>query len=158
MSETPTQTTSPATTIQPPAPKHHDASVSVVPWRDSTVESLGFPVRSDYVEWFWLPVLGPSATWLLRRIDLGFDEFPDGYTLDSRATAQALGIAARDDAGTIFGRAIERLQSFGVAHGNSDALAVRRVLPPVAQRHLNRMPTNLRDAHPQWLQARVDAA
>lgn len=158
MSETPTQTTSPATTIQPPAPKHHDASVSVVPWRDTTVESLGFPVRSDYVEWFWLPVLGPSATWLLRRIDLGFDEFPDGYTLDSRATAQALGIAARNDAGTIFGRAIERLQSFGVAHGNSDALAVRRVLPPVAQRHLNRMPTNLRDAHPQWLQARVDAA
>ena len=158
MSETPTQTTPPATTIQPPAPKHHDASVSVVPWRDTTVESLGFPVRSDYVEWFWLPVLGPSATWLLRRIDLGFDEFPDGYTLDSRATAQALGIAARDDAGTIFGRAIERLQSFGVAHGNSDALAVRRVLPPVAQRHLNRMPTNLRDAHPQWLQARVDAA
>lgn len=133
-------------------------SVTVVPWRDATVESLGFPVRSDYVEWFWLPVLGPSATWLLRRIDFGFEEFPDGYTLDARATAQALGIAARDDTGTIFARALSRLQSFGVAHGGNESFAVRRVLPAVAQRHLNRMPGHLRDAHPQWLDGRPAAA
>ncbi|MFM8908375.1 MAG: hypothetical protein ACKOIZ_12395, partial [Actinomycetota bacterium] len=63
-------------------------NLMVVPWRDVTVESLGFAARSDYVEWFWLPVLGPSATWLLRRIDWGFEEFPEGYLLDSRTTAQ----------------------------------------------------------------------
>ncbi|NBX13077.1 MAG: hypothetical protein EBR06_04550 [Acidimicrobiia bacterium] len=132
-------------------PSHHGQSVSVVPWRDATVESLGFPVRSEYIEWFWLPVLGPSATWLLRRIDFGFDQFPEGYLLDARSTAQALGIAARDDAGTIFARALSRLQSFGIAHGGSGSFAVRRVLPPVAQRHLSRMPATVRDAHPQWV-------
>lgn len=123
----------------------------VVPWRDATVEAVGFPARSDYVEWFWLPVLGPSATWLLRRIDAGFDEHPDGYLLDARETARALGIAARDDAGTIFARSIDRLQSFGVAHGSTSSYAVRRVLPPVSRRHLERMPTRLRDAHAAWV-------
>ena len=150
--------TSATATTSPSSPEHHDQNVGVVPWRDATVESLGFPVRSEYVEWFWLPVLGPSATWLLQRIDVGFDQFPDGYVLDARSTAQALGIAARDDAGTIFARALSRLQSFGIAHGNCNSLAVRRVLPPVAQRHLSRMPAAVRDAHPQWLQSRASVA
>lgn len=133
---------------------HNQLTLTVTPWQDATVESLGFAARSDYVEWFWLPVLGPSATWLLRRIDFGFDEFPAGYTLDVRATAQALGVAARDDAGSIFGRAITRLNTFGIAHGSSGTFAIRRVLPPVSQRHLARMPEHLRSAHQAWIRQR----
>lgn len=90
----------------------YQPNLTVVPWLDTTVESVGFGARSDYVEWFWLPVLGPSATWLLRRIDFGFDDFPNGYLLDTRATALSLGVAARGDTGTIFGRAVSRLQMF----------------------------------------------
>jgi len=126
-------------------------NLRVVPWRDATVESLGFAARSDYVEWFWLPVLGPSATWLLRRIDWGFDEFPQGYLLDAHVTAQALGIAARADAGTIFGRALSRLNGFGITHVASDSLAVRRILPPISQRQIDRLPPHLRHAHGDWL-------
>jgi hypothetical protein len=130
-------------------------TLSVTPWLDATVESLGFPARSDYVEWFWLPVLGPSATWLLRRIDVGFDEFPEGYMLDVLATARAIGVAGRNDVGTIFARALERLNTFGLAHGSTSALAVRRVLPPVSHRHLARMPEHLRSAHHEWLRQRT---
>ena len=132
--------------------------LTVIPWRDPIVESRGFGVRSDYVEWFWLPVLGPSATWLVRRIDFGFDDYPNGYVLDAQVTARALGIAARDETGTIFGRAVSRLQMFGVAHTLGDSLAVRRILPEVSQRHLQRMPPHLRDAHPAWLSSRALAA
>ena len=131
---------------------------TVIPWRDPVVESRGLCVRSDYVEWFWLPVLGPSATWLLRRIDFGFDDYPSGYVLDAQVTARALGIAARDETGTIFGRAVSRLQMFGVAHTLGDSLAVRRILPEVSQRHLQRMPPHLRDAHPAWLSSRQPVA
>lgn len=132
--------------------------LTVTPWHDSTVEALGFGARSDYVEWFWLPVLGPTATWLLRRIDFGFDDFPTGYVLDARATAQALGIAARDDIGTIFARAISRLSMFGLAHSTQNGYAVRRHLPTVTQRHLQRMPAHLREAHGAWLHKHSSAA
>jgi hypothetical protein len=135
----------------------HQLNLTVVPWHDATVEAVGFAARSAYVEWFWLPVLGPSATWLLRRIDFGFDDFPDGYVLDAHATAASLGIAARDDSGTIFARAVSRLQMFGVAQTSGTGLAVRRVMPPVPHRHLSRMPTHLRSAHDDWLRNRTAA-
>jgi hypothetical protein len=136
----------------------HQLNLTVVPWHDHTVESVGFSARSAYVEWFWLPVLGPSATWLLRRIDFGFDDFPNGYVLDTRATASSIGVAAREDTGTIFARAVSRLQMFGVAQTTRTGLAVRRVLPPVPHRHLQRMPEHLRSAHPDWLRDRPAAA
>ncbi|MFM8535564.1 MAG: hypothetical protein ACKOEC_18565, partial [Acidimicrobiia bacterium] len=44
-----------------------------------------------------------------------------------------------------------RLQMFGVAQSVSGSLAPRRMLPPVSQRHLDRMPSHLRDAHSGWL-------
>ena len=43
----------------------------VVPWLDPVVDSVGYEVRSQYVELFWLNVLGPTATWILRRLVLG---------------------------------------------------------------------------------------
>lgn len=128
---------------------------TVIPWHDETTMDQGFSARSEYVEWYWLPVLGPSATWLLRRIDCGFDEFPNGYVLDSLATAKALGIAARDAAGTIFSRAIERLQTFGIAQQRSESLAVRRMLPSVSQRQIERLPAHLRTTHADWLRGRA---
>ena len=37
------------------------ATVMVVPWHDPIVEAVGFEVRSQYVELFWLNVLGPTS-------------------------------------------------------------------------------------------------
>jgi hypothetical protein len=53
---------------------------------------------------------------------------------------------------------VSRLQMFGVAHTLGDSLAVRRILPEVSQRHLQRMPPHLRDAHPNWLANRTELA
>ena len=41
--------------------------LGVLPWHDPSVEADGFDPRSPYVETFWLPLLGPSTTLLLRR-------------------------------------------------------------------------------------------
>ena len=37
-------------------------TLSFRPWPDALVEQLGHPVHSTYVETFYLPILGPSAT------------------------------------------------------------------------------------------------
>ena len=36
-----------------------EPSLVVVPWTDDVVDSVGFDARSQYVELFWLNVLGP---------------------------------------------------------------------------------------------------
>ena len=50
-----------------------EPTLMVVPWHDPVVDTVGFDVRSPYVERFWLNILGPSASWALRRLVDGLD-------------------------------------------------------------------------------------
>ena len=59
----------------------------VIPWRDPIVERVGFDACGDYVELFWLSTLGPTATWLLRRLAVTVVNNPDGFAIDLAATA-----------------------------------------------------------------------
>ena len=127
-----------------------DTSLMVVPWHDPVVDSVGYDVRSQYVELFWLNVLGPTATWILRRLVLGFDRYPLGYELDLEETASALGLSYTAGTANSFMRSLNRCVLFGVSQPTDGGLAVRRRVPPVATRHLMRMPPHLRQAHQQW--------
>ena len=44
-----------------------EPTVMIVPWHDPIVEVVGFEVRSQYVELFWLNVLGPTSMQFCRR-------------------------------------------------------------------------------------------
>ena len=135
-----------------------EPTVMVVPWHDPVVEAVGFDVHSTYVELFWLNVLGPTATWLLRRLVRGLDRYPLGYELDLADTAGALGLGFVQGATNPFFRALHRCVLFGVAQAYDGGLAVRRRLPPVAGRHLARMPASLRDVHAEWVPATATTA
>jgi len=126
----------------------------VVPWVDPVVDSLGFDPRSDYVELFWLGVIGPSTTWLMRRLAAGLDRSPEGFTLDLVDTARSLGIGGQG--GTLggrnspFARTLVRACQFGLAQPNGTRLAVRRRLPPLNARQLDRLPARLQTLHSTW--------
>jgi hypothetical protein len=122
----------------------------VVPWDDPVVDEIGFDVRSEYVELCWLNVLGPTSTWLVRRLVRGLDHHPLGYELDLWETARSLGLAYSPAASSPFARALHRCVLFGTAQPMHGALAVRRRLPPVSGRQLARMPTVLREEHERW--------
>ena len=51
--------------------------------------------RSAYAETFWLPVLGPSTTWLLRHFTIQLERSPEGVELDVEDTARSLGLGER---------------------------------------------------------------
>lgn len=126
-------------------------TVMVVPWHDPIVDTVGYDVRSSYVELFWLNVLGPTATWTLRRLVTGLDRYPLGYELDLGETASMLGLAYSAGTSNSFARALQRCVLFGLSQAvPGDALAVRRRVPPVAMRHVARMPASLQALHSQW--------
>jgi hypothetical protein len=137
---------------------HHSATafspseptLMVVPWHDPVVDHVGFDVRSAYVETFWLNILGPTATWTLRRLVNGLDRYPLGYELELQETASELGLSYSVATSNTFVRALQRCVLFGAAQPITDALAVRRRLPPVAARHLSRMPIGLQQQHAHW--------
>jgi hypothetical protein len=130
-----------------------ETHIRITPWVDPLVERRGHDPRSSYVERFWLGTLGPTATWLVRRLVAGFDAAPEGYELELATTAQTLGLSYSRGHSSAFAKAFNRCIMFGLAHQRSDGYAVRRLLPDVNRRHLARMPEALQREHEGWLAA-----
>ncbi len=105
------------------------ASVRITPWVDPVVDRRGHDPRSAYVEQFWLSVLGPTATWLLRRLVAGFDHQPDGYDLDVGDTARGLGLSVAKGMASPFAKALQRCAMFGVVNRLTESWVVRRRVP-----------------------------
>ena len=125
-------------------------SMAVLPWNDPVIDPLGYDPRAAYVEHFWLGILGPSSIWLLRRIAVGFDTWPEGFEIDLAETAAALGLGT-NGRNSPFSRTLHRLIQFGMAQPASFGLAVRRRLPPLTIRQVSRLPQRIQDAHHVWI-------
>jgi hypothetical protein len=124
----------------------------VVPWIDPTIERVGHDPRSPYVERFWLSVLGPSATWLLRRMAYELEARPEGCTIDLAEAARAIGLGTKGGRHTTYLHAVDRTCEFGLARYLSETtLAVRRRVPPLTRNQLARLPAALRDEHDEWM-------
>src|SRR3546814_11668580 len=99
----------------PALPTFPMSTISVRPWPDPVIDQVGHDPRSPYVEQFWLGILGPTATWLLRRLVSGLEESPAGYDLDLERTARELGIAGLMGPNSPFVRSISPCCRFSAA-------------------------------------------
>lgn len=130
-------------------------SVKVVAWPDPVIDVLGFDPRSSYVETFWLGIVGPTATWLMRMLVASLDSAPGGFDLHVPLAARRLGVGARPGRNSPLGRALSRCKSFELVREPEDGvLAVRRRIPPLPRRLLIRLPRDLRELHSEWTGAR----
>lgn len=120
-------------------------------WWDPLVDHWGIPIRSDRTEAIWLPVLGPTATWLLRHLDARLEASPAGASIEVTAAAQAIGVASAPGTKGPFSRALSRCAVFGLVQPVGDKVVVRRNMPPLPARYTNRLPMAMRAAHRQWL-------
>jgi hypothetical protein len=125
---------------------------TVRPWPDVVIDEVGHDPRSPYVEQFWLGVLGPTATWLLRRLAAGLEQAPAGFDLDVAGVATELGIGRRAGLHSPVLRSIQRCCRFGATELRDDTtLRVRRKLPPLTRAQVERLPEHLRTSHEQWM-------
>jgi hypothetical protein len=132
--------------------KAEEATLRVVRWVDPIADPHGVHPCSRYVELYWLGIIGPSTTWLLRRLSYGLEVHRDGFDLNLSDTARSLGLGERMGKNSPFRRALQRLRTFELArpHGPS-ALAVRTRIPPLPLRHVRRLPDPLQASHRRWL-------
>ena len=129
-------------------------SLTVSAWPDPVIDKLGYDPRSAYVEKFWLGILGPSTTWLMRRVAAGLDANSEGFVLDMERTARSLGLGGKGGRHGPFQRSISRLVTFELAKVLfPNELAVRRFIPPLPRRHLMRLDTSAQEEHRLWLEA-----
>src|SRR5437899_2410737 len=126
-------------------------TIAIRAWADDVIDSLGHDPRSAYVETYWLGILGPSTTWLLRRLVAGLEAHPAGFDLPLAETAACLGLGNKGGRNSPFVRALGRCVQFELAqpHGE-DVLAVRRRVPPLNRRQVVRLPHSLQESHRAW--------
>lgn len=190
-----TSFTPPATSTTPatPAPPrftslidlHRDLqqeTVLVIPWRDDVVEASGHDPRSQYVERFWLGILGPSTTWFLRSLAWGLDASPDGFQVSFADMAHAMGLGGRVGRHSPFMKAVHRAAQFELVslqqraletpHTDTDRpappeegdatcpsesrqtiLCARRKMPWLSRRMTASLPTALQHEHHLWVEA-----
>jgi hypothetical protein len=131
-------------------------SLTIQPWPDPVLDTVGHDPRSLYAERFWLPTLGPTALLLLRHLAAKFDASPRGIQLPVADTSRALGLGDRDGTTSPIVRTLARLETFDLACSDgASTVAVRRNLPPANRRHLRRLPASVQAEHASWAEARL---
>jgi hypothetical protein len=127
-------------------------TLTVKPWPDPLIDTIGHDPRSMYVETFWLPTLGPTALLLLRHLATRFDRSPGGVDITVADTSLALGLGERDGSSSPIIRTLTRLEQFDLACADphTPTVAVRRNLPPINRRHVRRLPADAQVAHAEW--------
>jgi hypothetical protein len=119
--------------------------LTVYPWTQPRFEQWGHHIHSDYVERFWLPVLGPSSIVLARHIGANFDEGGTAYECDTHTMAASIGTSPSQ-----LVRVIHRLVSFGQATynpGSRRILALRTHWAPLSAHSIKRLPAHLAELH-----------
>lgn len=135
------------------------SALRVRPWPDSVLDRVGIDPRSQYVERFWLPLLGPSSILFMRRLAAELEASPAEVELDIESTAKSLGLGMRGGRNSPFMRTVQRCCQFHLAHFEEPAglLLARRKLPPLTRPQVNRLPEQLQVIHSEWQEESVSA-
>ena len=137
---------------------------TVAPWRQTSIAQSCPLAECQYLERFWLGILGPTATWLARHLTRLVIAQPEvntsevGTTIDVSELGARLGVSIQPLHDSVLSRAINRLVmfNFAVPSGiDSSILEVRTYAPRVSDRLVARMHPSVRHAHWQWMSQSV---
>ena len=117
-------------------------------WHDPLIDRLGHDPRSRYVERFWLGILGPSTTLVLREFADALDENGGVAHLDLADIAAQIGVGHRGGRNSPLSRSIQRAIRFGAARSaGADSIEVRHRLAPLNRSQIERLQLALQAEH-----------
>jgi len=132
--------------VNRPDPQPTPPRLVIAAWEHPLLDRLGHRPGSPYIEHVWLPILGPSTTWAYQHLARHATTHP-GTAIDTAELAAGLGLSPAAGPNSVLSRTLGRLVAFGAAQRHDDTLTVRRALPDIPARQLDRLPAPARLAH-----------
>lgn len=123
----------------------------VVAWSDPLVEEFGFDARHMYTECVYLPVLGPTASWVYRRLGSWAAHNPEGLDVNVNQLARTLGLGEGLGRQSKIAKALGRLVRFEVARAGGGELQVRTALPPLPLRAVQKLDPLTQKLHASYV-------
>ncbi|HTW97921.1 MAG TPA: bifunctional DNA primase/polymerase, partial [Acidimicrobiales bacterium] len=118
------------------------------PPRPGDPAPIRFRTSDPYLERCWLGVIGPSASWCLRRLAAELEAHPDGVNVRREDLARDLGLSTSRSLNAPMHRTLRRLCDFGLARLAVDsAFEVRTELPPLSPARVARLSPGAQRAH-----------
>lgn len=143
-------------TLQPIRPTDEPAltTLHIRRWHDPLIDQLGHDARSRYVERFWLGILGPSTTLLLRALTDELDAGRGEAEVNLDDVAAQLGIGHKGGRNSALSRSLQRACRFGAARAaGRRGLDIRHRLPPLNRAQIERLPAQLATEHLRLIEA-----
>lgn len=103
----------------------------------------GYPVASYYGETFWLPLMGPTTLWIIRRLVAR----QPGAVIHLIDLAGEMGLGQQVARHSPVVRSTARLAMFDLARMDGAGLAVRPNLPHLTIRQEASLPLHLQRSH-----------
>jgi hypothetical protein len=122
--------------------------VEVAAWADPVVDVAGVDPTGSYAETYWLPIIGPTALWAARRLSTTLASVPEGEGLlvSLPTLAAEIGLSTRLGRDAPLMRTLCRLALFRLVRV-AGRLEVRRRVPPLSARLVDRLPPHLALVH-----------
>ncbi len=122
---------------------------------DPRVAQAGFDLDHAYLERCWAPLLGPTATALLRRLPVLWDEVEPAQMAFAELS-RSIGLGSGCGTHSPLQRTLDRLVSHRFARSSTeDGWEVFRQVRPLEVRELRRLPAWSRRMHTQLLDEHV---
>jgi hypothetical protein len=127
------------------------AQFTVIAYPDSIVEEFGYGPEAAYIEYCWLPIIGPSGAWLWRRLArTAIEAGATPVQVDAVDLFVGIGLGEgllRHSTGP---RTISRLVAFDFARRagrDGELLAVRTAVGSLPRHFVRRLPLTARLFH-----------
>ncbi|MGI8756907.1 MAG: hypothetical protein ACR2MB_13830 [Acidimicrobiales bacterium] len=133
--------------------ENHDVlTFTPVDHPDERVRRLGFDLSGSYFEQCWGPMLGPTATLLLRRMPTLWEEQTPAV-ISRGEFGRSLGVGPGKGTRSVLSHTLDRVVRFGFArwHGFEPSLDVAVHVPVLKAHHVERLPQVTQQAHERLL-------
>ena len=120
----------------------------LVTWRIDPLIRIGHLPESNYLEFCWLPSLGPAGVLLYRRLVWLTRDRPQ-VTVDALDLSQSLGLGSPRSASARLWKTLIRLQRFGLITTTPDRneILVSGIVPPLSPQAVERLTPTARRVH-----------
>ncbi len=117
-----------------------------------------FFAHDPYIETFWLPLLGPTATWLMNDLCLRALIQQDSFSLQLNEISLRIGIGSREGSSSPVMKQLSRLCQAHVLyrHGENEYLVPRTIEPPRTEMFY-KLKEHKRLHHKLWMTRLLDS-
>jgi hypothetical protein len=117
----------------------------------SDIPARGHDARSRYVEEFWLPVLGPTCTIILRHF-AGALRHGGSFGISLKELPHRFGLGSGYGRNSLFGRSMSRLIAFEMAELQSPStVLIKTVVPWLTESQVAHLHPWLQIQHRYWV-------